>query len=138
MQLKFNFSGQPSIVIYIITCLRLVVLWEFVLSLRRRTLHFKHLDTFSISQKKYILSSLYSFPYGLVLLPVWRGPYSGRGICNPRLSCFSLCWSVFCSNFLNFIPFTGCRIGIFYFQFNFYVFFLKLNALFMSNCAIFA
>ena len=28
-----------------------------------------------------------SFPYGQVLLPVWRGPESGRGISNPRLSC---------------------------------------------------
>ena len=88
------FSGKPSIVTNIITCLRLVVLWDFVLRLRRRTLHFKHLDTFSISQKKYILNSLYrkkkgdSFPYGQVLFPVWRGPKSGRGICNPRLSCY--------------------------------------------------
>ena len=89
------FSGKPSIVTNIITCLRLVVLWDCVLRLRRRTLHFKHLDTFSISQKKYILNSLYrkkrnSFPYGQVLIPVWRGPKSGRGICNPRLSCCQL------------------------------------------------
>ena len=66
---------------------------RFCLTFEEKTLHFKHLDTFSISEKKYTLNSLYgkkkrnSFPYGQVLLPVWRGPKSGRGICNPRLSC---------------------------------------------------
>ena len=53
----------------------MVVFWDFVLRLRR-TLHFKHLDTFSISQKKYILNSLY-----------WKK----RGISSRMARCCSPC-----------------------------------------------